>query len=170
MSPSSWEPTPTSRHLRGRRSQDTAPELLLRRALHAAGGRFRLRRSLARGCNPDLVLPSRHLAVWVDGDFWHGCPRHGPTEEQFHGPNRGLWLEKLKQNRERDLRASQIAEELGWTVIRVWECEIRADPDGVAGQLLSYPLVKRRKGPPAGHSPEATPGVSRLTAGRRRAP
>src|SRR4051794_37476817 len=75
---SAWVKTDRSRALSGRRSKDTAPEVALRKALHAAGARFRLHRRIVKGCTPDLVLPGRAVAVFVDGDFWHGCPVHFP--------------------------------------------------------------------------------------------
>lgn len=74
-----WVPTSAGAHLRGRRTEDTAPELILRRAVHALGFRFRLRRRLA-GCRPDFVMPRHRVAVFVDGCFWHNCPQHGPKE------------------------------------------------------------------------------------------
>lgn len=128
--------TDAGSHLRGRGKRHTEPELLLRRALHALGGRFRLHRQLAKGCTPDLVLPGRRVAVFVDGDFWHGCPRHGRTA--FRGPNAELWQEKMRRNRERDLRSTRLAQEAGWTVVRVWECEVRAGPEVVALRVLAH--------------------------------
>jgi DNA mismatch endonuclease (patch repair protein) len=130
-----WVSTRAAAGLHGRRNADTEPELLLRRALHAAGARFRLRRSLAAGCNPDLVLPGRRIAVWVDGDFWHGCPVHGLRS--FNGPNAPLWAAKMQRNRDRDARATALAREAGWTVVRLWECEIRASPPEAASRVLT---------------------------------
>ena len=127
--------TEQGRHLARRRKIHTEPELLLRKALHAAGARFRLHRRLAPGCTPDIVLPGRRLAVFVDGDYWHSCPLHGRTAP-FRGPNADLWEEKMRRNKERDKRSTQIAEDLGWNVTRVWECAIRADPHDVAESVL----------------------------------
>ena len=83
---------------------------LLRKALHAAGGRFRLHRQIAKGCTPDIVLPGRRLAVFVDGCFWHGCPTHG-RKTPWTGPNAELWEEKMRRNAERDQRSTSLAEE-----------------------------------------------------------
>jgi DNA mismatch endonuclease (patch repair protein) len=132
---SAWVSTADGRHLRGRRKTDTEPELLLRRALHAQGARFRLHRTLATGCTPDLVLPSRRIAVFVDGDYWHSCPAHGRTTP-FTGPNAALWDEKMARNRERDRLSTQAAHDAGWTVVRVWECTIRADAGHAARTVL----------------------------------
>jgi DNA mismatch endonuclease, patch repair protein len=110
----SWASTDRGKHLRGRKKVSTAPEVLLRKALHALGARFRLHRRLAKGCTPDIVMPSRRLAVFVDGDYWHSCPVHGRTRP-FTGPNAVLWEEKMARNKERDLRSTRLAEEVGWT-------------------------------------------------------
>lgn len=112
------------------------PEVALRKALHAQGARFRLQRRLAKGCTPDLVLPGRRLAVFVDGCFWHGCPTHG-RKRPWTGPNADLWQLKMERNRASDLRANQLAEALGWTVVRLWECEVKADPMAAAAGVLS---------------------------------
>jgi DNA mismatch endonuclease, patch repair protein len=126
-----WQSTAEGRHLKGRRKLDTAPEMMLRRALHALGARFRLHRRIAQGCTPDLVLPGRKIAVFVDGDYWHSCPAHGRSRP-FVGPNAHLWADKMLRNRERDARSTHLAEQEGWIVVRVWECRIRQDPVNTA--------------------------------------
>ncbi|NNM48176.1 DNA mismatch endonuclease Vsr [Knoellia koreensis] len=131
-----WVSTSEGRHLAKRRKTNTSPEVELRKAVHAAGGRFRLHPRLAKGCTPDFVLPSRRLAVFVDGCFWHGCPEHG-RRTPWTGPNAELWADKMRRNTERDHRANALAEEQGWRVMRVWECSVRADPAGVAARILT---------------------------------
>jgi DNA mismatch endonuclease (patch repair protein) len=133
-----WISTRAGAHLRGRQSRNTEPELLLRRALHAAGARFRLHRRIVAGCTADLVLPRRQIAVFVDGCWWHGCPRHGRTTG-FTGPNAGLWEQKLARTKARDLQATAAAGHAGWHVIRLWECDVRSDPDGAARSVLARP-------------------------------
>jgi DNA mismatch endonuclease, patch repair protein len=130
-----WTSTEKGRHLKGRRSKNTEPELALRRELHRRGFRFRLHRSLASGCNPDLVLPKFRLAVWVDGCFWHGHQTHTWTPKS--GPNSELWARKIEANRERDLRASDVAGQLGWKSLRVWECDIKRDVAAVVDIISS---------------------------------
>ncbi|WP_222936646.1 very short patch repair endonuclease [Streptomonospora sp. PA3] len=132
----SWTSTARGQHLRGRQKEDTEPEILLRKALHALGARFRLHRRLAKGCTPDLVLPGRRLAVFVDGDYWHSCPVHG-RKRRFTGPNAERWEEKMARNKERDVRSSHLAQEAGWTVVRVWECTVRKDPQAAAHAVLA---------------------------------
>lgn len=130
-----WVSTPKGKHLSGRRKTNTAPEVLLRRAFHAAGGRFRLHRTLAKGCTPDIVFPGRRLVIFVDGCFWHGCPAHG-RKTPWTGPNASLWEGKMRRNQERDARATQLAVQAGWQVERVWECEIQEDAHLVARRIL----------------------------------
>lgn len=135
MAREQWVTTAPGRHLRGRRKLDTEPELLLRRALHAQGARFRLHRRLAPRCTPDLVLPSRRLAVFVDGCWWHSCPEHG-RNAPFTGPNAVLWEAKMRRVRERDREGTAAAQRLGWTVVRLWECEVESDPRAAARRVL----------------------------------
>ena len=143
-----WTSTASGIHLRRRRKVDTGPEVLLRKALHAMGARFRLHRTIAKGCTPDIVLVSRRIAVFVDGDFWHSCPVHGRSTP-FIGPNAHLWQDKMLRNRERDSRSTLLAQQAGWTVVRVWECAIRADADEAAAAVLAgtSPQPSSSRGP-----------------------
>lgn len=69
---------------------------------------------------PDFVFPRARLAVFVDGCFWHGCPKHGrkPTS------NLAYWIPKLKRNKERDASVSRQLSRAGWKVIRIWEHQL----------------------------------------------
>lgn len=80
-------------------------------------------------------MPSRMLAVFVDGCFWHNCPEHG-RKTPFTGPNAALWELKMARNAERDVRSTELAESLGWRVHRFWECQVQRDPGGVARELI----------------------------------
>jgi len=144
---SQWVSTDRGKHLVGRRKVNTSPEVELRRAVHAAGGRFRLHPQIAKGCTPDFVLPGRRLAVFVDGCFWHSCPEHG-RKTPWTGPNADLWEEKMRRNAERDVRASRLAQAKGFAVVRIWECEIARDPHRLARKILGWPqrTAKSTKG------------------------
>ncbi len=97
------------------RSRDTAPELRLRRALTAAGLRgYRLHHGLYK---PDVSWPGRKVAVFVDGCFWHGCPKHGHLPKT----RTGYWRAKIERNRARDRTATLALRRMGWQVIRYWE-------------------------------------------------
>lgn len=101
------------------RSRNTAPEEALRKALWAQGARYRLHARLPG--TPDLAFPSARLAVFVDGCFWHGCPKH------YSSPvtNATFWAVKLARNLARDKSAENALGRLGWRVLRIWEHEIR---------------------------------------------
>jgi DNA mismatch endonuclease (patch repair protein) len=106
-----------SRHPR----RDTAPELALRRALHARGLRFRThfpvpglsRRTI------DVAFTRPRLAVFVDGCFWHGCAAH----RSIPAANNDWWAAKLAANAARDADTEQHLLQHDWTVIRIWEHE-----------------------------------------------
>ena len=104
-------------------NRDTKPELRVRRALHGAGLRYRLHARNLPG-RPDIVFPSRRLALFVHGCFWH---RHtDPTCKLARLPKTRLdfWLPKLEGNRERDARNTSAIEAKGWNVEIVWECQV----------------------------------------------
>ena len=105
----------------GNRSRDTRPELLIRRALHARGFRFRvdLRPEPTLRTRADIVFTRRRIAVYIDGCFWHGCPLHATTPKS----NESYWLPKLARNAERDAQSTASLEERGWLVLRFWEHE-----------------------------------------------
>lgn len=99
---------------------DTKPEVLLRSALHLAGLRFRKDYSILTGATrvrADVVFPTLRVAIFVDGCFWHGCPRHGNVPIS----NSDYWGPKLARNRQRDRRNTRDLRRAGWTVLRFWE-------------------------------------------------
>lgn len=110
--------------MRAVKSRDTAPELAVRRAAHALGLRFRLRRDDLPG-KPDLVFPARRIALFVHGCFWHGhdCPRGARMPQT----NRAYWQAKIARNMARDKTSAAALKKLGWTARTLWECETR-DP------------------------------------------
>ncbi len=104
------------------RRSGTGPELVLRRALRRAGLKWRPTAAPLPG-SPDLAFPRIRLAVFVDGCFWHGCPRHGTVPKT----NTSFWVAKIRRNRQRDRQVDRALQHLGWTVLRVWEHELRGD-------------------------------------------
>jgi DNA mismatch endonuclease, patch repair protein len=117
-------PKPTSRAstavMRANTRRDTKPEIRLRSLLHAAGLRYRvdhLIRCGERGVRPDIVFSRQRLAVFVDGCFWHACPKHGTSPKL----NTLYWSAKLATNVSRDRRVNAALRRCGWKVIRVWE-------------------------------------------------
>src|SRR2546428_291201 len=103
------------------RSRDTKPELTIRRLVHARGLRYRKHGRWLPG-SPDLVFSRAWVAVFVDGDFWHGW--------KFDEWRTGLapyWLAKIERNMSRDQQNFEALRTMGWTVIRVWEHDVEAD-------------------------------------------
>lgn len=74
---------------------------------------------------PDFVFPKSRLAVFVDGCFWHGCPKHGTRPKQ----NRKFWDTKIARNRARDRRVNRELRKLGWRVVRIWEHDLAKHGD-----------------------------------------
>lgn len=116
------------------RGSDTGPELAIRRRLWAAGVRYRVALRIPEGGRADIAVPRARLAVFIDGCFWHNCPLHGARPKT----NVDFWRRKLDGNRQRDARQTRALVESGWTVLRFWEHRVDADPDGVAGEILSF--------------------------------
>jgi DNA mismatch endonuclease, patch repair protein len=120
------------------RSKDSKAELALRRALHARGLRYRLHARDVIG-HPDVVIRSRRLAVFVDGDMWHGNEhkRRGlscladlfPTRTEW-------WVDKIERNMRRDQEVSEQLAAAGWAVVRIWESEVLEDPQKAADRVL----------------------------------
>lgn len=106
----------------GIRGGDTRPEMVVRRALFAAGFRYRLHRRDLPGA-PDLVLSGRKVAVFVHGCFWH---RHKECRyAKLPATRPEFWRAKLEGNAERDTRVIEALQATGWRVLVVWECAIR---------------------------------------------
>jgi DNA mismatch endonuclease (patch repair protein) len=133
--------------MRANRRTDTKPELALRRALHAAGHRYRkdYRLDLDGGkrVRPDIAFTARRVAVFVDGCFWHCCPQHGSKP----AVNVGYWDPKLRRNVERDRAADTALAAAGWSVVRIWEHEALAD--AVAAVLAALASRQPSPAPPA---------------------
>jgi DNA mismatch endonuclease (patch repair protein) len=108
-----------SRMMSGIRGKDTKPEILVRRALFAAGYRFRLHRRDLPG-TPDVVLPGRRIAVFIHGCFWH--MHEGCHLVKLPATRPDFWKAKLKGNVERDRRNVETLLARDWRVLVVWEC------------------------------------------------
>ena len=119
-----------SKNMAAVRSQDTMPELRVRRILHAAGYRYRLHRKDLPG-KPDLVLSRFRLAVFVNGCFWHG---HSCSRGRRPTSNRDFWERKIDANVRRDRTNRSLLKEMGWKIHTVWECRL---DDGVR-RILRY--------------------------------
>lgn len=121
------------------RHKDSKAELALRRALHAAGVRYRLHAPDVTG-RPDLVIRSRRLAVFVDGDLWHGNPdeirRRGRESLADVFPTRTeWWVAKIERTIARDREVTAALRAAGWTVVRLWEHDVLRNPSACAEEV-----------------------------------
>ena len=131
-------PNPTSpgvsRRMQAIKRRDTGLERAIRSSLYARGLRFRVDYLVAlpdvRAVRVDIAFPRQHLAVMVDGCFWHACPLHGrvPTK------NPQYWPEKLARNRRRDEVVNEQLMLLDWEVLRIWEHE---DLEAATGRVVT---------------------------------
>ncbi|MGD7193419.1 very short patch repair endonuclease [Ralstonia pseudosolanacearum] len=112
------------------KGKDTKPEMIVRSLLHRLGYRFRLHRKDLPG-TPDVVFPSRRLALFVHGCFWHG---HGCRIGQLPKSRLDYWGPKIAANRNRDACKEAALEEAGWRVAVVWQCEL-ADLEALTARL-----------------------------------
>ena len=105
--------------MQANRGRDTGPELALRSILHGRGFRFRVNHPLPfdRRRRADLTFTRARLYVFVDGCFWHGCPKHYVEPKT----RTGFWREKVRANRLRDDDTRRRLEQCGATVLRIWE-------------------------------------------------
>lgn len=118
---------------------NTQPELILRRALSAEGIRgYRIHYRVPG--RPDIVFPRKRIAVFIDGCFWHKCPRcsiRTPIE------NRSYWCKKIANNVRRDKSVTARLRKSGWKVIRVWEHEVKRNLNNCCLRICS--IVRARK-------------------------
>lgn len=118
------------------RKTDSKPELIVRRMLHGMGYRYRLHDKSLPG-NPDIVLKRHRKVIFVHGCFWH---RHAcPDGRKLPKSKPEYWGPKLEGNRRRDAETASNLQELGWSVLAVWECETRSEHT-LEGILKSFLL------------------------------
>lgn len=127
-------PRNISEIMRKVRSVDTTPEVAYRKKLWAKGYRYVLHKKNLPG-KPDLVLPAQRIAIFIDGDFWHGGQWRkrnlANLESQFTKTvSKKYWLRKIRSNMSRDATATAKLIEQGWKVMRIWETDIKKDLEG----------------------------------------
>jgi len=106
------------------KSEDTGIELMLRKELWVRGLRYRKNVKEIYG-KPDIVFVKKKIAVFVDGEFWHGYDWENKKKE--HKSNQEFWYKKIEQNMERDKTVNEKLTKDGWTVLRFWGNEIKKD-------------------------------------------
>ena len=134
------DPRITSTMMSAVKNKDGKAELVLRKALYSRGYRYRLhdRRLLGR---PDIVFRRKRVAIFVDGDFWHG---RALIDEGIEGLSRGLrtersawWIEKITKTLERDNKVTTELGKQGWLVLRFWESDVLADLESALCRIES---------------------------------
>lgn len=114
------------------RAKNTKPERLLRKALCGLGLRgYRLHWRKAPG-RPDVCFPSKKLAVFVHGCFWHRCPYCKPSMPKSH---RFFWKEKFRKNKLRDKKKTRLLRKDGWQVFSLWECRVSTQAESLAKKI-----------------------------------
>jgi len=99
------------------RSKHTAPEVAVRRAVSKARLPYRLHYGKEK---IDIAMPSKKIAIFVDGCFWHGCPKHGHLPKT----NRAYWVPKLRCNKKRAIEKDKLLKQASWKVFHIWECAV----------------------------------------------
>ena len=112
------------------KTKNTDIELLLRRELWSLGLRYRLHFSLPG--KPDIAFLGKRLAIFIDGCFWHGCPKHYTAPQR----NAEFWKTKIERNILRDKLVTQQLSEQRWQVLRFWEHELKHDIQACVKQVL----------------------------------
>lgn len=115
-----------SRNMAAIKGKDTKPEMLVRRALHRAGFRYRLHVRELPG-RPDIVLPKYRIVIFVHGCFWH---RHRCSAFVWPKTRAAFWREKIEGNVKRDRKVRAALRASGWTSIVLWQCELEGDGAG----------------------------------------
>ena len=113
-------------------SKNTAPELIVRRILHALGYRFRLHRKDLPG-KPDVVLPKYRTCLFIHGCFWHRHPNC--KKSSLPKSNTSFWEKKFERNIHRDYEVTATLRSMGWNVVIIWECQTKSP--ALLAELLS---------------------------------
>ena len=120
------------------RGKDTRLEIRVRSALHRRGFRFRKHIRELPG-NPDVVFTAAKIAVFIDGDFWHGY-----EFQLWEHKVSDFWKKKISENRNRDVKNSRLLQEMGWKVIRLWQHDINDNFEGSINRITNAILKARQ--------------------------
>lgn len=115
------------------RGKNTKPEILFRKALWKKGIRYRVDSKKLPG-KPDLSIQKYKLAIFIDGEFWHGY--NWPERKEALKSNRGFWIPKIERNMQRDREVNAKLEEMGYAVFRFWTNEIKTNLDKCINDIL----------------------------------
>ena len=117
------------------RGKNTKPEMLFRKALWHKGVRYRVNSKKFPG-KPDVSIQKYKLAIFIDGEFWHGY--NWDKKKETIKSNRGFWIPKIERNIQRDKEVNQKLAEMDYTVFRFWEKEIKNELDNCINDILAF--------------------------------
>lgn len=115
------DPKARSRMMSGIKGKNTKPELMVRKALHTKGFRYRLHDAKVPG-KPDIVFPKFKAVIFVNGCFWHG---HDCYLHKLPATRTEFWKEKIGRNQKRDDTVRTMLRDSGWRALTIWECALR---------------------------------------------
>lgn len=131
--PRSYDSDPATRKRMSRvKLKNGAAERLLAKRLWHAGCRYRKNDKRLPG-SPDIAITKYKIAIFVDGEFWHG--KDWTVKRERLRRNREYWIEKIEENMARDRRNDAELALMGWRVIRFWEKEVKRDPDACVEEV-----------------------------------
>lgn len=115
----------SSKVMRNIKSQNSKAEILIRRNLWKLGFRYKIDNKKIIG-KPDIVFSKKKIAIFIDGDFWHGY--NWAIKKKDLKSNRKYWIPKIERNIQRDREVNTLLESEGWQVLRFWEHDVLNDP------------------------------------------
>lgn len=115
------------------RSKGTKLENKISKELWHLGLRFRRNATDLHG-KPDISIKKRKVVIFIDSCFWHGCDIHYRIPET----NQEYWFKKINRNRQRDAEITKYYQEKGWRILRIWEHEIKNDPNGIVDRIYRF--------------------------------
>lgn len=121
--------------------KDTKPEIMLRKLLWNRGYRYRKNYKLLEG-TPDIVLIKYRLAIFIDGEFWHGY--HWRILKKKIGSNRGYWIPKIERNIKKDREVNEVLKSKGWKVLRFWTKKILKEPEICMEEIIKEISVGKK--------------------------
>jgi DNA mismatch endonuclease (patch repair protein) len=131
------DPKITSKIMSAIKSKDTKPEMIIRKSLWSKGYRYRVHYKISG--KPDIVFVGKKIAIFIDGDFWHGnnwkIRGLSSFEEELENYS-DFWKEKILKNKARDKRVSEELQAKGWKVLRYWESDIKKDSEAIVDDII----------------------------------
>ena len=136
--------TKSQRHknMKNIKGKDTQIELILRKALWHKGYRYRKNYNKLPG-HPDIVLTKYRIAIFCDGEFFHGKDWEKLNKKLQNSNNSEFWIEKISNNIKHDEKINKELEFLGWTVLRFWGCDIKKNTD-LCIKTIEETIIERK--------------------------